>query len=174
MEVHLIRHTQPDVAKGVCYGQTDLGVSGSFVKELEEVKKKLPTSFDALYSSPLRRCRVLSESINENPIFDDRLLEVDFGDWEMKKWDDIPDQEIVPWMNDFVNTAPPNGESLLEMSQRVKAFWINLIQLKGDHIVVITHAGVIRIIKALDQNIPLEKCFEQESTNYGESVVITI
>jgi len=34
MEIYLIRHTTPDVAKGICYGQTDLDVANTFEEEV--------------------------------------------------------------------------------------------------------------------------------------------
>jgi alpha-ribazole phosphatase len=32
---------------------------------------------------------------------DERLLEYNFGDWEMKRWGDIDEVELDPWMQDL-------------------------------------------------------------------------
>ena len=53
MEIYLIRHTTPDVAKGICYGQTDLALTATFPEEAEHVLKQLPPDLDVVYSSPL-------------------------------------------------------------------------------------------------------------------------
>ena len=33
MEIYLVRHTTPDVAKGICYGQADIDVTATFLAE---------------------------------------------------------------------------------------------------------------------------------------------
>ena len=56
MLIHIIRHTTPDIAKGICYGQTDLALASSFYEERELLTSKLLDSYDAIYTSPLQRC----------------------------------------------------------------------------------------------------------------------
>jgi alpha-ribazole phosphatase len=41
--IFLIRHTTPAVAKGICYGQTDLDITESFVEEAEAIRGHLPS-----------------------------------------------------------------------------------------------------------------------------------
>ena len=33
MRLHFIRHTRPDIARGVCYGQSDIPLAASFAEE---------------------------------------------------------------------------------------------------------------------------------------------
>ena len=40
MKIYLLRHTSLDVANDVFYGQTDLNVSNTFLKEVKQIKKK--------------------------------------------------------------------------------------------------------------------------------------
>src|SRR5690606_42086613 len=104
MEIHLIRHTKPDIEAGICYGQSDIQLATSFDKEWTEIRKKLPLNVDRLFTSPLSRCTKLSERLAAHfgllPEKDVRLMEMNFGDWEMKKWDDIDQRELNAWMND--------------------------------------------------------------------------
>jgi len=84
MEIYLIRHTTPAIAKGICYGQTDLDVTDSFEAEVMSIKEHLPKNIQAVYSSPLQRCRKLAEAIfPKHPVqlFDD-LMELNCGDWK--------------------------------------------------------------------------------------------
>ena len=60
MEIYLIRHTAPDIEKGICYGQTDLELAHTFSVEAREVLKQLPNQFDAVYTSPLKRYKQLA------------------------------------------------------------------------------------------------------------------
>ena len=41
MLIHLIRHTKPEIAAGICYGQTDLELASSFTQEADTVLSKL-------------------------------------------------------------------------------------------------------------------------------------
>ncbi|MCR9253260.1 MAG: alpha-ribazole phosphatase [bacterium] len=175
MEIYLVRHTTPDVPKGVCYGQTDLELVSGFEAEIRDSIQYLPKELDLVYSSPLKRCRILAEAISPGAvIYNSNLKEYDFGNWEMKKWDDIPKEDVEPWMSDYVNIPAPNGESLLTMSKRIKVIW-NEIQDKSDvqNVAVVCHSGVIRIIRAIHEGTPLKDCFSYKM-NYGEVFKITL
>ena len=86
MEIYLVRHTTPEVGKGICYGQADLSLSGSFELEMQRLKNFLPKTFDIIYSSPLQRCRQMASILANEVEYDSRLMEMNFGDWEMKSW----------------------------------------------------------------------------------------
>ena len=62
MELILIRHTTPAIEKGICYGQSDLNVADSFEAELELILKEVG-QHRKVYSSPLKRCRILAERL---------------------------------------------------------------------------------------------------------------
>ena len=79
MQLHLIRHPRPDVAPGICYGQTDLGLAESAAAVAARLRPLLPESF-ALHASPLARARLLAEALG-TPRLDNRLKEIHFGDW---------------------------------------------------------------------------------------------
>lgn len=127
MDLILIRHTKPDAKEGVCYGRTDVGLAPSFEKEKKAIQKKIPHEvFDAIFSSPLSRCKKLAESLfpNKQITFDERLLELNFGDWEGLHWDDIStSEEAEAFFNDYINTACPDGESYQDMLKRVTKFY---------------------------------------------------
>ena len=174
MEIHLVRHTTPDIAKGVCYGQTDIDLAASFHSEVKSVKDQLPDQFDKVFSSPLTRCSQLAKSISRETqiVFDDRLMEINFGDWELSKWDDIPKSELDPWMKDFVNIAPPGGESMKDLQNRVIDWWEGIDDREVDKILVITHAGVLRILWCHTQNIELKDSFNEFNVGYGQVLTV--
>lgn len=177
MEVYLVRHTTPDIAKGICYGQSDIGVTDSFEDEVQQIRDSnlLPKKEYTVYSSPLQRCRLLAERLfNQKIIDDNRLKELDFGDWELQAWDAIDKQEIDPWMNDFVHMSCPNGESYIDLYQRVLDF-IKSIEKKSKNkkVIVVTHAGVIRSFLAWYNKVELKDSF-QFKVNYAEVISIKI
>jgi alpha-ribazole phosphatase len=172
MEIYFIRHTTPLVDKGICYGQTNLELVDTFPVEKKAVINALPSSLDAIYSSPLTRCHLLATDLTDKPVVkDDRLMEINFGDWEMEPWNNIPKTDLDRWMNDFVNESPPNGESMLDLQHRVFAWWGEIKALSHNKIAVVTHAGVIRILHAKFNNIPPDQSFNEFQIDYGGVMV---
>jgi alpha-ribazole phosphatase len=168
MEIYLIRHTKPSIEKGICYGQSDIGVCSSFEEESFNIKQHLPEKVDMVYSSPLKRCRLLACYLfpKQEIKYDDRLKEMSFGEWEMQPWDLIDQQSLQTWMNDFVNTSTPNGESYEQLYQRTTNFWVSLT-LKSKQVAIVTHAGVIRSILSKIGKISLQESFQRISIPFG-------
>ena len=168
MDIYLIRHTTPAIAKGICYGQTDLDVTDSFPEEMLRTKAHLPQTVSTVFSSPLQRCRKLAEALfPQYPIhFHDHLKELDCGAWEMQPWDDIPKEEINPWMKDFVHVAVPNGESYTRMHKRVVDCFEQIQQHPGPAVIV-AHGGVLRSILSHITHTPLKESFDAFTLHYG-------
>ena len=174
MEVHLIRHTTPDISTDICYGQSEVPLAQSFVIEKNWLLKQLDSQYDAVFSSPLSRCTQLAQQIpSQFYQTDARLLEMNFGRWELQKWNDIAPESLNLWMNDFVNRQVDSGESLRLMSQRVIAFIEELLEQSYQNVVVVTHAGVIRIFWAWVLEIPLQNIFRLK-IGYGEIYTLTL
>ncbi|HEY4335730.1 MAG TPA: alpha-ribazole phosphatase family protein [Puia sp.] len=189
-DIYLIRHTTPAVAKGVCYGQTDLDITATFLEEAEVIRQVLPPGIGTVHSSPLQRCaRLASHLFPEHTIsLQAELMEVHCGEWEMKSWDELPKEEIDPWMADFVNIRIPGGESYLDLQARVNRCW-DRIRTEGSPVVpvspgsgrvapadlttesgpiaVVAHGGVIRTILSTITGTPLIDSFKVFGLNYG-------
>lgn len=163
MKLYLIRHTSLQIASGICYGQTDIDVAASFEQELALIKMKLSnTQFDAIYTSPLQRCSKLAEALQHvsELVTDNRLLELQFGDWEMQSWDDIPREIFDSWANDYANISPPNGETFSQLQQRGLSFLEDILSRYPDgNIAAVTHGGMIRALIAHVLNMPLKGLF---------------
>ena len=175
MEIYLIRHTVPQIEKGICYGQSDISLAETFRVDTQNILNHLPVRVDAVYSSPLSRCVKLAELINSGQKFthDKRLMEMNFGNWEMKKWDEINQEALNEWMQDFVNVRVPSGENFIDMNNRVNEFIDEL--LKGDFkkVALVTHAGVIRSVLCQILEIPLRNAFKIP-IDYGSITKINI
>ncbi|MBA0884278.1 alpha-ribazole phosphatase [Flavobacterium undicola] len=159
MEVYLVRHTETVCEKGICYGQTDVTLKEPYLEQFESIKSQIPTEA-VVFSSPLSRCTLLANYLSSSISTDPRLMEMNFGDWEMKNWDAIPEADSIPWMTDFVNVAVPNGESFVALHHRVTDFLETLLsENNSKKIVIVTHAGVIRSILCTNSNLPLKDAF---------------
>lgn len=152
MEIHLIRHTAPDINKGVCYGHTDVPLKDTFEEEYEAVLARSPENTTAVYSSPLSRCSRLAVKLANHfsapLIFDDRLKELNFGKWENRRWEDMDQDYLQVWMNDYVNAECPNGESYQALSNRVNQFLEEVSKKSYPSVIVVCHGGVMKSIDA--------------------------
>jgi alpha-ribazole phosphatase len=159
MEIFLIRHTTPMITEGLIYGRLDVPLTASFLEESVLVVKQLPETFDAVYSSPSSRCTSLATLISPSYQTDEALYEFNFGDWEGSTWDAVAGPLCDEWMSDFVNSATPNGESMLQMQGRVLQFFKSLLSRPVEKVAVVTHGGVIRILLAHYRSILLKDSF---------------
>jgi alpha-ribazole phosphatase len=163
VDIYLIRHTKTETAAGLCYGQTDVALADSFVAEARLIREKLPelSEESLVISSPLNRCVQLAQTFSRSIEMDDRLQEVNFGDWENQRFDDINANLLKNWTENFVTISPPNGESFNELCRRTGSFWDELLANKrAEQILLITHAGVIRALFAHVLQLPPANAFK--------------
>ncbi|NME72437.1 alpha-ribazole phosphatase [Flammeovirga aprica] len=174
MEVYVIRHTAVDVPKDVCYGQMDVPLKSTFEEEVQAYKQSLPEGFDAVFSSPALRCMKLSNVLPFDDIkTDKRLLEINFGKWEGKKWSEIDQEELNPWMDDFVHEPTAEGESLSEMYERVFSFLEELRNKDFEKVLIVAHSGVIRCLWAALLSLPLKNIFKIP-VGFGETLIFNL
>lgn len=169
MRIYFIRHTAPNIAKGICYGQTDLDIMHTFTDEIKKINKKVGRiEFDKIYSSPLQRCsKLATELFGDNYMTDDRLKELSFGDWEMVPWHKINRQKMDIWGNDWVNEVVPNGESFRQLYDRVVEF-LKEVEGKGyENVAIVTHSGVMRAARVYAKKEPIGTAFDIK-LKYGE------
>lgn len=168
MSIYVIRHTTPLIEKGTCYGQADIDVTEAFEEEAGIIRQYLPASLQHIYSSPLQRCRKLAEHLFPDHAisFEHDLKEINCGEWELQRWNDIPRDVIDPWMNDYVNVCIPGGESYIHLFDRV-ARCFDAVAATGKKAAIVTHGGVIRSILAHITQTPLLDSFAAFSLHYG-------
>ena len=161
MAFYLVRHPRPAIATGICYGQSDLDVTDDFAMEFTDVHQQLNHLHKAIiYSSPLLRCRKLADALYQTGhyralIYDNRLMELNFGAWEMQAWDAIPRAELDVWAEHYLSQAPPLGESVHSLQLRVDAFLAELPVQSEQAVIIVSHAGVIRYLLSLINNITM-------------------
>nr|WP_283255072.1 alpha-ribazole phosphatase family protein [Marivita sp. GX14005] len=144
----LLRHTAPEVARGTCYGRTDLALAESFERDAEAVLRAIAKP-SHLLTSPLARCRRLAEHIGAHlslePIRASDWIEMDFGAWEGTPWDAIPRHELDAWADDFHDFAGHGGESVAMLERRICA----ALEATPEGALVVTHAGCIKAACAI-------------------------
>ena len=171
MEIILVRHTTPKVNPGQCYGQLDCNLTSNAATEMERTKKVLKSyapKYAKIYSSPLKRCALLAQHLaaTNEIVYDERLKELNFGEWEGKAWADIKDERYHYWFEDFANRRPPQGESLQDLYNRVLAFKDEVESKGEERVILVTHSGVIRCFLRMALQFPLNKLYSLP-LNYG-------
>jgi len=113
-------------------------------------------SFDAIYTSDLKRCTQTASYYDPNKavVKDERLRELNFGLWEGKTYQDLKSIKAYrDWIDAPFEISPPSGESHNELKVRVLEVWqkiINtLIEKQANDILIISHAGPIRLLLTL-------------------------
>lgn len=164
-----MRHTSVAVDSSLVYGRTDVDVASSFLTEAEAARVRLsviwPEGPTIIISSPAQRCQRLAQHLGTVDRVDERLWEMDFGAWELQRWDELPRAELDAWSRDFVLVHPPGGESYGELALRVyhclRQTVESATQSDGDHrLLVVAHGGVIRSALAHYLEIPLRRSFD--------------
>jgi alpha-ribazole phosphatase len=173
MRLYLVRHLPPLVDAGVCYGRTDLATDpAAQALALPALRAALPDA--PIYSSPLQRCAVLANALGSPVTFDARLAELDFGAWEMQRWDAIPRAEIDAWAADVTFYRPGGGESVADMAARIAGFCGDVDVPEA---IVICHAGAIRLCMAYRDGLRVAEMATAAAAHphrigYGEIVIL--
>jgi alpha-ribazole phosphatase len=153
VDIWLVRHAQPLVAPGVCYGAMDVPADAqATVNAAQALAKALPAQIHII-SSPLQRCEQLAQVLRGlRPDLthktDARLAEMDFGQWEGQRWDAIARAELDAWAANFATWRCGGAETVTAVMHRVGAAWDDTRAL-GQPAAWITHAGVIRAAKLI-------------------------
>ena len=168
MEIYLIRHTSVDVPEGTCYGQTDVPTRDTFETEAAITREKLEgLEFDNVFTSPLTRASKLATSCGfPDAEQDTRLMEMSMGDWEMQKFDEIKDQNLQAWYDNYLHVRSTNGESFEDLYERVSSFLRDLGRMPYKRVAIFAHGGVLMAARVYACQITPEEAF-RALTPYG-------
>ncbi len=160
-----LRHGEPVGGKKY-RGQTDDPLSEKGWLQMRAATADMPP-WSVLVSSPLSRCRAFADWLSPSlalPVqLDARLAEVRFGDWEGQTAEQIklqnPDR-LINFKLDPVANRPEGAEPLADFYARVAAAYEDILQQHaGRHVLVVTHAGVIRMAICHALGLPPERAY---------------
>lgn len=159
----LVRHAQPLIAPGICYGALNMAADAEATRVAAQALADCLPEQAAVWCSPLQRCDQLATALSAiRPDLsyktDARLAELNFGAFEGLRWDSIPAQAYDDWMADFWQYRFGGVESVAEFMARVAAAWHDMQAFRATSgapvaQVWITHAGVIRVANLLVRGI---------------------
>lgn len=172
-------------------GQTDVLLDDLGKRQAVTWNKALASiHFNAVYSSSLKRCSKTAQLVcpKQNINIDNRLNEINMGNWDGKTFDEIKKKELEEFEkrgSQIYQFRPANGESFKDLSDRIFPFFNSLETAGLNHeithgqedpcsnILVITHAGVIRTLICHILKMNPEDLFKIKLA-YGELFVLKI
>ena len=174
---HLIRHAHYSLLGRVLAGRTpghSLSDQGrAQAAALAEMLAEVPIV--AVHSSPMERTRetaaVIAASLGLEVTIEDDLNEIDYGDWTATSFEALQSQPMWRFYNRFRSTAPiPKGETMLAVQARAFAVVQRLRRTDG-HVVLVSHADIIKAILAHLLGMPLDLSLRLDITPASRSVV---
>ncbi|HEX5614075.1 MAG TPA: histidine phosphatase family protein [Acidimicrobiia bacterium] len=146
-----VRHGQTGANRsGLLQGRSDLPLTDLGREQGERVAAALVGERPVrVFTSPLRRAFdtavAIGAAADVEVTVDDRLIELDYGEWEQRPLLDVDSADWARWRGD-PSFAPPGGESLRAVSERVASFCRD--QLDGDAadglVVAVSHVSPIK------------------------------
>ena len=163
--VDLMRHGE--AVGGTRYrAQMDDPLSHSGLLEMRRaIGQERP--WNVIISSPLNRCLGFAQELSEStgiPLeADDRLKEIGFGPAHDKASEEITrfDHGLAQrFYRDPTNFRPEGSEGLAEFRHRVESACHDILNRHaGKHLLIICHAGIIRMMMAQILEIPISNLF---------------
>lgn len=129
--------------------------------------------WDQIVTSDLLRCANFARELGEKlclPVdLDAGFREVGFGAWEGRTAADLlaenPDSISAFW-HDPINNTPPEAEPLRDFQQRIITAWSSMLERhRGKRILLVGHAGVMRILLGNALGVPLENFYRFDPRN---------
>lgn len=176
--IDLLRHGEP--LGGTRYrGQRDDPLSENGWRQMRAaVAGDCP--WRVVVSSPLQRCAAFARELADRhdlPLrIDADLREIGFGQWEGRTKEEVEAASpglLARFYQDPVRNRPPGAESLEAFRERVNRAWEAILDRHGGRrILVVAHAGVIRMVVAGVLGLPLTNLYRLAVPNAGLTRVV--
>ena len=169
LKIDLLRHGESELSHTLRGSLDDALTAKGWQQMLSSIDQSqtLPQQWDVVFSSPLQRCSMFAEHcVKERDIpliLDKNLQEMHFGDWEGQSIQQLYEQfpgTLADFWQKPTQTTLPNAETMHQFHLRVSTAMSNiqqLMQLNGwQSALVITHGGVIKLLKCMVLQQPLD------------------
>jgi len=166
MRLLLVRHGETDWNAAKRFqGQADIPLNRTGQRQAAAVARVLQRdTVQAIIASDLLRAqetaRVIAVPLQLTVDLDSRWREMAFGDWEGLPYDVLQHRHpkrLAAWYDDPLQVAPPNGETLTHVANRVRAAWHDLrARYANQTALLVAHGGPLRILLCLALGLPPE------------------
>ncbi|WP_010272218.1 histidine phosphatase family protein [Paenibacillus senegalensis] len=180
---YLLRHGETDWNRdGNRYcGRTDIGLSEEGQRQIHNTALRLKeVSFDAIYSSTLQRAVLSAQALQTHHKLDitrdERLVEIDFGQWEGWKGAQISERDPQGWKlwitEPELYPAGGSGETAGQVADRAASFFAEISKRhEGGCVAVVAHNTLFRIYLARMLEMPMRNYRNLSKDNTGISII---
>jgi alpha-ribazole phosphatase/probable phosphoglycerate mutase len=187
--LYLIRHGETVNSGEKRYkGTIDIPISENGILQIEMTADYIEQfvnhtssgkGLEAVYTSKLSRAfrsaEIIAERFLLKPVVVSSLVERNFGRWEGMSFDEIRSKypvEFDAWKNDPLKFSPVDGESTLEVKERVIPAVKGIKEHhSGGHFAIVAHGGVNRVILCHFLQIPLKNIFKIEQDSAALNII---
>jgi probable phosphoglycerate mutase len=150
--IHLVRHGAHALPPGVLAGRLPgVALSDEGREQALRTAERLARfgGIGAVQCSPLERTRetagIIADRLGLTPDSADALMEIDFGGWTGRSFEELDREENWRHWNHFrTGTRPPGGETMLEAQARALRLVETLTSESAT--VLVSHCDVIRAV----------------------------
>lgn len=152
MKIYLTRHGQTKYnKKKLMQGLTDEPLNEIGMEQAKEAHKSVENvKFDAVYASPLDRAVTTAALVGnvskDSVITDERIIEFDFGPYELKEYAHLGAKMTLYWILPEVFKCPKGVEDIPTARKRVESFFEDLKKKDYENVLIVCHGGIIRVI----------------------------
>ncbi|MBO0472934.1 hypothetical protein IGL98_001502 [Enterococcus sp. DIV0840] len=177
-KIYLLRHGETEFnQQGIYQGVLDSPLTPLGKIQVKEngflLKQKLKSLEDqeiAFFFSPLGRTQQSAEIIYQvldchliKPVNEERLKEVDIGSWNGKNRKAIAAETKDKEYNEFDwYFKSPNGETYEDVQQRCNKWLEEINTIQQQHIIVMSHGLLGRVLRGILLKLPYEKTIRLE------------
>jgi len=178
MKLTLVRHAEVEEKYHKKYnGHNKIALSTKGKVQAKELCKRLnDLEFDSIYCSDLPRAKETIKYFKhkEQIVYTNRLREKSWGKHEGLSFDEIIAQGEIKYENFLQWIDALDGEDYEKYVSRIKEFFLVFLpSINKDNILIVTHAGVIRVLLSILKKIKLEDAFSIK-IDYGELIIENI
>ncbi len=169
--VDLIRHGEP-VGGSKYRGQIDDPLSEKGWTQMREAIGE-HSPWDIIISSTLSRCIDFARELGQRAGIDvraeSRLMEIGFGEWEGRTASELQQEnpgQVERFLRDPLNNTPSGAETLPEFETRIIGAWNDVLhQHYGQHVLLVGHAGMMRMIIRHVLDMPIDRMYRIQVAN---------
>jgi len=163
MKLTLVRHSEVIQKYQHCYnGHIDIELSLKGKEDAKEIANKLKNfTFDKIYCSDLKRAKQTLEifKLDIYPIYTQELREKSWGIHEGKSFEEI-EKSGIKYKNFLQWITALDGEDIQSYIKRIENYFKKVIFKQDcEHILVVTHSGVIKTLLSILNQIGIEEAF---------------
>jgi len=171
--IDMIRHGEP-VGGRKYRGQIDDPLSD---KGWQQMRSAIADHhpWNIIVSSSLCRCADFANEIGTRHdikvLTEPRLMEIGFGEWEGKTAAELMQNDSKRLLNFWqspLEHTPPGAETLYEFESRVIAAYDHVLNVyRGKHVLLVGHAGKMRMVIRHVLGMPIDRMFSLNISNAG-------